>query len=81
MEKKYFIKGEMRCQGSVAGEVFIDIGSIIVMENTANGIRVKLSNAGEDYYVKDWHRYTLDDVLEPVKKQDGTVHGRGGFAL
>ncbi len=64
MEKKYFLKAEMRCQGSVAGEVFIDLGSISVMEITANGIRVKLSNSGEDYYVIDWHRYTLDDVLD-----------------
>lgn len=64
MMKKCFLKAEMRCQGSVAGEVFIDIESIVVMETTTNGIRVKLSNAGEDYYVKDWHYYTLDDVLD-----------------
>lgn len=66
--QKYFLKAEMRCQGSVAGEVFIDIGSIIVMENTANGVRVKLSNAGEDYYVVDFHRYTIDNVLELYRR-------------
>lgn len=64
MMKKHFLKAEMRCKGSPAVEVFIDIESIVVMETTANGIRVKLSNAGEDYCVKDWHYYTLDDVLD-----------------
>lgn len=69
MEKKYFLNAEMCCHGSVAGEVFIDIGSITVMEITANGIRVKLSNAGGDYYVKEMYRYTIDDILEHCRRK------------
>lgn len=89
MENKHFLKAEMRCQGSIAGEVFIDIGSIIVMETTTNGIRVKLSNAGEDYYVKEFYRYTIDDVLDlyrrnvrrNVKNQNRKDNVLGGFVL
>ena len=71
MDKKYFLKAEMRYQGPLqedTHEVFVDIGSICVMEPTPDGIKVKLSNAGGNYYVRDWHRYTLDDVLEPYRR-------------
>ena len=68
MENKCFLKAEMSRHGSIAGEVFIDIGSIIVTENTANGIRVKLSNAEDDYYVKEHYRYTLDDIFDLYRR-------------
>lgn len=71
MEKKCFLKAEMRYQGPLqedVREVYIDIGSISVIEPTANGINVKLSNAEGDYYVKDWHYYTLDNVIECYRR-------------
>ena len=63
MEKKFFLKAEMRCNGSIA-EVFIDIGSISVIEPTTNGIKVKLHNIEGDYYVKDGTTYTIDNVID-----------------
>lgn len=80
MEKKHFLKAEMRYQGPLqedTHEVFVDIGSFCVIEPTPNGIKVKLSNAGEDYYVKEFYRYTIDDVLDlyrrNVKNQNRNV--------
>lgn len=66
--EKHFLKAEMRCNGSIAG-VFIDIGSISVIEPTENGIKVKISNAEGDYYVKDEFTYTIDNVFDLYRRK------------
>ena len=69
--EKHFIKAEMRYQGPLhedTHEVFVDIGSISVMEPTESGIRVQLSNAGGNYYVKDEITYTIDNVFDLYRR-------------